>query len=266
MRTILLIALLALTSHARAAAPPAEPSTPLPLTGKVAETMDAGGYTYLLVQQADRQTWVATTPIALKVGDQVRINDGWTMKDFQSRALKRKFDWILFAQRVEVNGQPAAGAGQALPPGHPPIPGATATTPALPPGHPVVSNTTAAATTLPPATAPIEVKPGTVEKLPGGCTVADCYTKKKELTGQTIQLRGVVVKFSAAIMGKNWAHLRDGTGQEGTDDLTVTTAATLKPGDIVAVKGRLVGDQDFGAGYKYSVLLEDAVVIEPQQK
>ena len=221
----------------------APPTTPVPLSGAVVETMESGGYTYLLVEHTGGKIWVAGKPVKVAVGDKVRIADGMMMNDFESRTLKRKFDWILFASAVEVNGQSGTAPAPALPPGHPPL------TNALP---------AAAATS-----GPIEVKPGTIAKVAGGYTVAECYAQQKKLAGKTIKIRGVVVKFNAEIMGKNWAHLRDGSGAAGNNDLTVTMAATVKLGDTVVVEGKLSTDKDFGAGYKYAVLLEDAVLTTP---
>jgi hypothetical protein len=225
------------------AAPPPEPVTPVPLMGAVLETMESGGYTYLLVEHTGGKIWVAGKPVKLAVGDKVRIADGMLMKGFESRTLKRKFDWILFASAVEVNGQSGAAPAPALPPGHPPL---TNALPAVA-AHPV-------------PTASIEVKPGAIAKVPGGYTVAECYAQQKKLAGKSIKVRGVVVKFSADIMGKNWAHLRDGTGAAGSNDLTVTTADTVKPGDAVVAEGKLSTNRDFGAGYKYAILLEDATL------
>jgi hypothetical protein len=59
-------------------------------------------------------------------------------------------------------------------------------------------------------------------------------------------------------MGKNWLHIRDGTGSEGSNDLVVTTAAEVKVGDTVLVSGAVSLNKDFGAGYKYAVIIEDA--------
>ena len=73
-------------------------------------------------------------------------------------------------------------------------------------------------------------------------------------------MRGKVVKFSANIMGKNWVHLQDGTGESGINDLTVTTSAVVNKGDTVLVSGVLVIDKDFGYGYSYDVIIEDAEV------
>ena len=127
-------------------------------------------------------------------------------------------------------------------------PAATAAQPADP--HPVPS-----------------VQPGTdvdlsgIAKADGGKTVAELYAEKDQLTGQKVTVRGKVVKTNAGIMDKNWLHVRDGSGAEGTNDLTVTTSGELpKVGDTVLVTGALTLNKDFGMGYQYPVIVEDATV------
>jgi hypothetical protein len=61
-------------------------------------------------------------------------------------------------------------------------------------------------------------------------------------------------------MGKNWIHLQDGSGADGSNDLTVTTMDMTKQGDTIVVSGVVVTDKDFGYGYKYPVMIEDAAV------
>jgi hypothetical protein len=94
----------------------------------------------------------------------------------------------------------------------------------------------------------------------GGQTVADIYSKKAELGGKPVKVRGKVVKFSPQIMGKNWIHIQDGTGDAGANDLTVTTDVTANTGDTVLISGTLSLDKDFGYGYAYGVIVEDAEV------
>jgi len=95
-----------------------------------------------------------------------------------------------------------------------------------------------------------------------GRTVAELYTQKSELSGKTVALRGKVVKYSAGIMGRNWIHLQDGSGDAtaGTHDLTVTSNDTAAVGDTVLVQGTVTVDKDFGAGYFYAVIVEEASV------
>ena len=67
------------------------------------------------------------------------------------------------------------------------------------------------------------------------------------------------MKWNAGIMGKNWLHLRDGSGAAGKDnDITITTSDEAAVGDVVLVKGTVRVDKDFGAGYAYPVIIEDA--------
>jgi hypothetical protein len=100
-----------------------------------------------------------------------------------------------------------------------------------------------------------------IAKADGGLTVAEVFAGKDQLTGQPVVVRGKVVKSNPDIMGKNWLHVRDGSGAEGTNDLTVTTAGAVpNVGDTVVVKGVLALNKDFGMGYQYDVIVEDAEV------
>ena len=100
-----------------------------------------------------------------------------------------------------------------------------------------------------------------IEKAEGGRTIAEVFADKDQLAGETIVFRGKVVKANAGIMGKNWLHIRDGSGAEGTNNLTVTTTEVLpNVGDTVLVSGVLELNKDFGMGYQYDLIIEDADV------
>ena len=99
-----------------------------------------------------------------------------------------------------------------------------------------------------------------IDKPKGGKTVQEVYLEKDKLKGKAVTLRGKVVKYNEAIMGKNWLHLRDGTGKDPTNDLTVTTQTKTKVGDTVLVEGNVSLDKDLGSGYRYDVIVEDAKV------
>jgi hypothetical protein len=106
---------------------------------------------------------------------------------------------------------------------------------------------------------PIEVAKAEGET---GRTIAELYAQKGELSGKTVALRGQVVKYNAGIMGRNWIHLQDGTGDasSGTHDVAVTTSGTAAIGEVVLVEGTVAIDKDFGAGYRYAVIVEEASV------
>jgi hypothetical protein len=129
-----------------------------------------------------------------------------------------------------------------------------ATTPTMPAGE-----------THPAPKAAAEVDLTGIAKAEGGKTVAEVFAEKDALAGKPVTFRGKVVKTNPDIMGKNWLHVRDGSGAEGTNDLTITTAGALPNlGDTVVVTGNVTLNKDFGMGYAYDVLVEDAqVTVEP---
>lgn len=97
---------------------------------------------------------------------------------------------------------------------------------------------------------------------PDARTVAEVVTDRAKLKDKTVVVRGKVVKFTRAVMGKNWIHVRDGSGSaaQNTNDLVVNTKEEAKVGDVVIVKGVVKTDVDLGAGYTYQVLLENATL------
>jgi hypothetical protein len=95
----------------------------------------------------------------------------------------------------------------------------------------------------------------------GGMDIATLYTRRKELQGQEVKLRGRVVKMSRNIEGTNWYHLQDGSQSKGGEnDLTFTSDQLLEVGMVVVIQGALTLDKDLGFGYFYSAILEKPVV------
>lgn len=212
-------------------AAPAQPAAQQGMTGKVAETMNAGGYTYILIDTGSAKSWAAAPEFKVAVGDGVALPpNAMPMEKYESKSLKRTFDVVYFVDNVMVNGVGVSPAQPNVAPVE---------------GHPQVA-----------------VQPA--QKITGVAkadkTVADIFAQKGSLAGKTVKVRGKVVKFSPEIMGKNWIHLQDGTGAAGSNDLTVTTTGMAKQGDTIVVSGVVVADKDFGYGYKYPVMIEDAAV------
>jgi phosphoribosylformimino-5-aminoimidazole carboxamide ribonucleotide (ProFAR) isomerase len=92
--------------------------------------------------------------------------------------------------------------------------------------------------------------------------VAEVVNKAVSLKDKPVQVSGKVVKYNAGIMGKNWLHLQDGSGAaaDNSNDILVTTSASAKLGDVITVSGMVRNNKDFGAGYSYKVLIEDATL------
>ncbi len=194
----------------------------------VKEVLNANAYTYLLVTEAEKEYWIAVPKTEVTVGNTYTYQGGMEMKKFESKDLKRTFDSVLFVEGI------------------------------------IDPNATAAAE---PTSTPVKVvsskelsKGITLAK--GGISVFDLYSTRDKLAGKTVILTGKVVKFMPEIMKKNWIHLQDGSNFNGFNDITITTLEKVKVDDIVSLKGTVVLNKDLGSGYKYDVLVEDAVLVK----
>ena len=214
------------------------------ISGEVLETMDSGGYTYVRLEADGEEVWAAGPVTPMTVGARVSVSTDMPMKGFRSESLDRSFDTLYFVSGFDAGGgsaDPHAGmmGGMAKSMGGDSAPAA---------GHGNVP-------------AP-DVEAGAVSPVADGHTVGALYGARSDLAGQTTSVRGKVVKFNGGIMGKNWIHVQDGTGDPGakTHDLLITTNEKAQVGDTITATGTVTVDKDFGAGYRYQLLLEDAKI------
>ena len=94
----------------------------------------------------------------------------------------------------------------------------------------------------------------------GVVTIAEIVSNQKGFVGQQVRVHGQVVKVNDAIMDRNWIHLVDGSADDY--DFVITSKVSVSVGHKVAFEGLISIDRDFGAGYKYGLLMEDAVTIK----
>lgn len=208
---------------AASAMPPAAgmpPSVGVPDRGMVTEALEGDGNTYIKINAGGNSYWYAAPRTAVNVGEVVLLKNPTLKTGYSSAELKKDFGDVYF-----ITGVSPMNAGQA----HQRAPGTT-----------------------------VEVKD--VKKLSGGHTVAELFQQKDALANKEVSLRAKVVKYSGGIMGTNWMHLRDGTGDDKTNDLTITSQAMAKPGDTVTVRGVLQKDVDIGSGYFFPLIIRDAKV------
>ncbi len=257
--------------------------------GTVLETINSSGYTYVHVDIGTEKIWAAGPEFQVKVGDAVIIPEGVPMSNFHSKTLNRDFEMVYFVGSVLVNGsEQDLSAKNQMPPNHPAINNKSGQNPMMAGKQSQMSMgqspMSMGKSQMPMGQSPmsmgqsqmsmgqspmssmgkkevVDIDLSGIKKAAGGKTVAEIYNDKANLSGKEIVVRGKIVKFSPAIMGKNWIHLQDGSGSKGTNDLTVTTAAMAQVGDSVLVRGLLTIDKDFGAGYVYKVIIQDAEVL-----
>jgi hypothetical protein len=218
---------------------PAPAAAPATVKGVVLETRDAGGYTYLRLKTQGKETWAAVNRALVRTGAEVTIENVMVMTDFESKSLKKTFPTILFGT-LGASGQSATGgsAWSLVKPG---------------PARPAAGQDAATAA----GDAPVARAAGRNAR-----TVAEVVGQGAQLKDKPVSVRARVVKYNPGIMGRNWLHVRDGSGSgaAGSNDILVTTTAAAEVGEVVTVQGTVRTDRDFGAGYAYKVMIEDATL------
>jgi len=193
--------------------------------GVVLSTETGGGYTYMEIDEAGKKFWIAGPQSPIKKGAKVNFSEQLWMPNFESKALGRTFDKILFVDAVNK------GVAK------------------------VSTRATGAPKSAAPAKAAMVFSTEPAEKY----TVEEVYTKKADLNGKNVKIEGNVVKVSLSIMGRNWVHIEDGTGFPDSNKVVFRTVARPpEVGDKVTATGRLEIDKDFGMGYFYPVIVEDS--------
>lgn len=196
--------------------------------GKVTEVLESAGYTYAEVDTGSEKVWAATSTTTTKAGDMIAFTTEMPMRDFHSKSMNRGFPLLYFVSEF-ITDQPAqavTSAEQRSP-------------------HSMSKKDATA-------------KPITgIDKVKDGNTIAEVYADKEKLNGQVIRVRGQVTKYTANVMGKNWLHIKDGSTQE---DLTITSNDAAALDSVVVIEGKLALDKDFGYGYVYPLIIQDASV------
>lgn len=199
------------------------------ITGIVREQIPVDPYVYLRLDTPEGELWTAVADAPITVGEPITIYNALLMEQFASATLQRTFDRLYFGA-LEPPGSDAYGAA-----------GSSSG-----------------------ASIPADAKVGRIAPATGenARAIGDVWLQMDRLARTTVSVRGVVVKYNGGVMGKNWIHLQDGSGDAsiGTHDLAVTSLDEAAVGDTVTVTGTVRTNVDVGAGYTYVLLLENATV------
>lgn len=188
------------------------------------ETLHTEKYTYLRVNENGESYWIAIPKTAVEIGATYYYKGGLLKKNFPSREYNRVFETLYLVSGISK--QPSGSAvDQAL------------------------SQTQSEEAIAPPK----DVKPAA-----GAVKIADIVGNLSKYEGKLVRVTGKCVKLNPMIMGRNWVHLQDGSANNF--DLTITTMENVAVGDIVTLEGTISVNKDFGAGYKYNVIMEGATL------
>jgi len=202
----------------------------------VQEVLHVNAYSYIRAVENGQEKWIAAPTTVAEVGATYYYGKAMEMNNFESKELGKNFGTVYFVERISKSAEEAT--------------------------MPLTENPHANNTIPEPTKPVIEKKEIKVEKLTNGISIGELLKNKEKYNNTIVTLKGEVTKYNASIMNFNWFHVQDGSDFEGEFDLTVTTAATVKAGDIVTFKGKVTLNKDFGAGYFYKIIVENAEIIK----
>ena len=194
--------------------------------GKVIEKISASGYSYLQVVENKNEYWIAVPSMEIEIGETIYFSKFMVMEDFNSPTIDKTFDEILFVE--DARKSPTPDEMKKI--------------------HSGTQST--------------EREQISLEPLKDGMTIQQIYSQSEELNGKEIKVKGKVVKFNKQIMNINWIHIQDGSGTEKDYDLVLTSDQDAQVGDIIIAEGKLSVEKDFGAGYFFPVIIENAQIVK----
>lgn len=200
----------------------------------VQEVLHVKEYSYIRVLEEGVEKWIAAPTTAVEINGIYYFGKTMEMKNFESKELNKSFETIYFVEKISSSMEETT--------------------------VPLTTNPHAVSNESPkPIIEKIDVNVETSGNIIG---IADLFKNKEKYNNSIVRIKGEVTKFNPAIMNTNWIHIQDGTEFNGLYDLTVTTPENVQVGDVVTLEGKVTLNKDFGAGYFYEIIIENAIVIK----
>ena len=191
------------------------------------------------VSEGDKDFWIAAAKQDIVTGDTYLYRGGLLKTNFESKEHNRLFDSIYLVTNIlklshgNNTGDLKADFSDT--------------------GKTVTESNSSQKQTIPTHTDDIVQHKGSIK-------IAELIDNPNNYAGKTIQITGKVIKVNPNIMNRNWLHLQDGSKDDY--DLVATTTTFVPEGKTITIKAKVSLDRDFGAGYKYDLILEEGVLIE----
>lgn len=195
----------------------------------VKEVLQTSKYTYLYVTENSKEFWIAVRRLDAKIGDDVYYTQALPMQNFKSKELDRVFESVLFIQG-NTSTPPTAESMQKM------------------------------GTKKMPPRVDKKIEGIKVKAPKDGVSIAELFKNRAKYEGKKVKVSGKVVKVNNGIMGKNWIHIQDGTASAEDYDLTLTTQHKANMGDVITIEGMVYLKKEFGAGYSYDLIIEEASI------
>ena len=190
-------------------------------TVKVEEVLNTEKYSYLNVTENGEKLWIAVPKMEVEIGGTYHFTEYLLKHNFESKEYNRVFETIYLVSDLHSHSGESEGSA-----GH---------------GGAAASET--------PSHGSIEI-----ERAEGSISLEELFSNREKYKNKTVQVTGKCVKVNSMIMNRNWVHIKDGSG-DGLD-LTITTTENVQLNDVITIEGIIALEKDFGAGYKYDIIME----------
>jgi len=195
-------------------------------TVTVLQVLPTDKYVYLRVSEDEEEFWVAVGKQEAEVGEKYFFKGGLLKTNFHSKEYDRTFDKVYLVSKL----MPLSNAKRDR---------QTVKTKSKSPSNDQIIKG---------------------ERHPESVSIADIVSTPENYKDQSIIVSGLCTKLNANIMSRNWIHLKDGSNDEY--DFVVTSDIAVPEGHFVSMKGVITLDKDFGAGYRYSIIMEEAEIVK----
>ncbi len=195
---------------------------------EVLEALPTSRYVYLRVKEGEHEYWIATSKQEVNVGEKYFYKSGIFKRNFKSTEHNRVFEELYLVSSI------------------------------VPADHSKMMTATGEQAVEMPSTADVQK----MVNVPGSIKIAELVARADQYAGKEVQVSGLCTKVNPNIMDRNWIHLKDGSKDDY--DFVVTSSVLIPEGHVVTLKGTLAVNKDFGAGYRYEVIVENAEIVNPQ--
>ena len=199
----------------------------------VEEVLPTARYVYLRVKEGDKEFWIATRKAEINRGEIYLYRGGLLKTNFESKEYDRIFDEIYLVSNLVSEDHSQHETASAA--------GSTA------------KKEIVVKEDIPTHTEKAIVHKGTIK-------ISDLVSDPKKYEGHTVQLSGKCVKVNPNIMNLNWIHLQDGSKDDF--DMVITSNTFVPEGKLITIRAVVSLNRDFGAGYKYDLILENGTLVQ----
>ena len=196
------------------------------------EVLQANSYTYVKGLEKGDEIWMAIPKREVEIGKTYYYEQAMDMKNFKSKDLDRTFESIYFLSGISDQPNVVSQNGGKAPDDE---------------FHKKKN--------------PSQKQELNIQQEKGITSIGKLYDNLLDFENKKVTVKGIVSKYNPGIMNRNWVHIQDGTGGANSFDLTITTNDIVKVGAIVTFEGTIAINKDFGAGYKYDLIMEEAVQL-----